>query len=156
MPAGSGIRFTVWLLTVCVGAALALAAYAATTTIVTRITLTALVSIVFLAVAFSLAYAISIVNQWQRAIVLRLGKFSSVRGPGLFFITPFAEKVAYVIDLRTIAMPFRAEQTMTSDTVPVDVDAVLFWRVTDPQRAALESRNTPTRLLWLPRRRCAM
>ena len=135
MPAGSGIRFTVWLLTVCVGAALAFAAYAATTTFVTGIALAALVSIVSLAVAFSLAY---IVNQWQRAIVLRLGKFSSVRGPGLFVITPFAETVAYIIDLRTIATPFRAEQTMTSDTVPVDVDAVLFWRVTDPQRAALE------------------
>ena len=106
MPAGSGIRFTVWLLTVCVGAALALAAYAATTTIVTGIALAALVSIVSLAVAFSLAYAISIVNQWQRAIVLRLGKFSSVRGPGLFFITPYAETVAYIIDLRTIATPF--------------------------------------------------
>jgi regulator of protease activity HflC (stomatin/prohibitin superfamily) len=61
-----------------------------------------------------------------------------VRGPGLFFITPFAETVAYIIDLRTMATPLRAEQTMTSDTVPVDVDAVLFWRVTDPQRAALE------------------
>jgi regulator of protease activity HflC (stomatin/prohibitin superfamily) len=105
-------------------------------------------------VAFSLAHAISIVNHWQRAIVLRLGKFAIVRGPGLFFITPFAETVAYIIDLRTIATPLRAEQTMTSDTVPVDVDAVLFWRVTDPRRAALE--NTPTRLLWLPSRRCAM
>jgi len=138
MPVGSGIRFTVWLITVGVGAALAFASYAATTSIATGITLAALVSIVTLAVAFSLAFAIRIVNQWQRAIVLRLGKFSGVRGPGLFFITPFAETVAYVIDLRTIATPYRAEQTMTSDTVPVDVDAVLFWRVTDPQRAALE------------------
>jgi len=60
--------------------------------------------------------------------VLRLGKFSSVRGPGLFFITPVAETVAYVIDLRTTTTTFRAEETMTSDTVPVDVDAVLFWR----------------------------
>jgi len=96
------------------------------------------VGIVTLAVAFSLAAAIRIVNQWQRSIVLRLGNFSSVRGPGLFFITPLVETVAYVIDLRTITTPFRGEQTMTSDTVPVDVDAVLFWRVTDPQRAALE------------------
>ena len=138
MPAGSGIRFTVWLLTVCLGAALALAAYATTNTIATGITLAVLVSIVTLAAAFSLGFAIRIVNQWQRAIVLRVGKFLSVRGPGLFFITPFVETVAYVIDLRTIATAFRAEQTMTSDTVPVDVDAVLFWRVTDPQRAALE------------------
>ena len=60
--------------------------------------------------------------------MLRLGKFSSVRGPGLFFITPVAETVAYVIDLRTTTTTFRAEETMTSDTVPVDVDAVLFWR----------------------------
>jgi regulator of protease activity HflC (stomatin/prohibitin superfamily) len=94
MPVGSGIRFTVWLTTVCVGAALALAAYAATSTIATGIMAAALVSIVTLAVAFSLAAAIRMVNQWQRAIVLRLGKFSSVRGPGLFFITPLAETVA--------------------------------------------------------------
>ena len=138
MPAGSGIQFTVWLTTVCLGAALAFAAYAAASTIASGIVACALVSIVTLAVAFSLAAAIRIVNQWQRAIVLRLGKFSSVRGPVLFFITPLAETVAYVIDLRTITTPFRAEQTMTSDTVPVGVDAVLFWRVTDPQRAALE------------------
>jgi regulator of protease activity HflC (stomatin/prohibitin superfamily) len=138
MPVGSGIRLTVWLTTVCVGAVIGLAAYAATITIATRIVTVSLVGIVTLAVAFSLAAAIRIVNQWQRSIVLRLGKFSSVRGPGLFFITPLVETVAYVIDLRTITTPFRAEQTMTSDTVPVDVDAVLFWRVTDPQRAALE------------------
>jgi hypothetical protein len=70
MPAGSGIRLTVWLLTVCVSAALAFAAYAATTTVVTGMALAALVSIVSLAVAFSRAHAISIVNHWQRAMSL--------------------------------------------------------------------------------------
>jgi len=138
MPVGTGIRLTVWLATVCVGAVVALAAYTATTTITIRIMGAALVSIATLVIAFALAATIRMVNQWERAIMLRLGKFSSVRGPGLFFITPLVETVAYVIDLRTITTPFRAEQTMTSDTVPVDVDAVLFWRVTDPQRAALE------------------
>jgi hypothetical protein len=80
MSVGSGIRFTVWLTTVCVGAVLALAAYAATSTLATGIMAAALVSVVTLAVAFSLAAAIRMVNQWQRAIVLRLGKFSSVAG----------------------------------------------------------------------------
>ena len=101
------------------GAVPALAAYAATSTIATAIMAAALVSVVTLAAAFGLAAAIRMDNQWQRPIVLRLGKFSSVRGPGLFFMTPLAETVAYEIDLRTIATPFRAEQTMTSDTAPV-------------------------------------
>lgn len=138
MPVGSGIRLTVWLVTVCVGTVIGLGVNATTTTITTRTIGVAFVGIVTLIVAFWLAATIRMVSQWQRAILLRLGKFSGVRGPGLFFITPLVETVAYIIDLRTITTPFRAEQTMTSDTVPVDVDAVLFWRVVDPQRAALE------------------
>ncbi len=78
------------------------------------------------------------VAQWQRAIVLRLGRFAGIKGPGLFFITPLVENVSSVIDLRTITSTFKAEQTITADTVPVDVDAVLFWRVIDPEKAALE------------------
>ncbi|MBV9868519.1 MAG: slipin family protein [Abitibacteriaceae bacterium] len=82
--------------------------------------------------------AIRMVAQWQRAIVLSFGKFAGIRGPGLFLITPLVQTVSSVIDLRTITSTFKAEQTITADTVPVDVDAVLFWRVTDPEKAALE------------------
>jgi regulator of protease activity HflC (stomatin/prohibitin superfamily) len=101
----------------------------------------AVVEFITLLVAYVLASAVRLVNQWQRAIVLHLGRFSAVRGPGLFFITPILQTVAYVIDLRTIATSFRAEQTITSDTVPVDVDAVLFWKVLEPEHAALEVEN---------------
>src|SRR5947208_2424202 len=92
--------------------------------------------------------AVRITAEWQRAIVLRLGKFSGQRGPGLFFVTPVLDSVPYVIDLRTTTTVFRAEQTMTRDTVPVDVDAVLFWRVFDPRRAALEVANYQQAVSW--------
>lgn len=95
------------------------------------------VGFVALLIAFGLALGTKVTCQWQRAIVLRLGNFSGVRGPGLFFITPI-ESVAYLIDLRTMTTPLRAEETITADTVSVEVGAILFWRVTDPQSAALE------------------
>src|SRR5262249_37770462 len=79
-----------------------------------------------------------IARQWEKAIVLRLGRFQSTRGPGLFFIVPFIDSVAFWVDQRVIATSFTAEQTLTRDTVPVNVDAVLFWHVHDAQRAALE------------------
>jgi regulator of protease activity HflC (stomatin/prohibitin superfamily) len=79
-----------------------------------------------------------VAKQWQRAIVLRLGKFQAMKGPGLFWIVPFIDTVSAWIDQRTITTSFAAEQTLTSDTVPVNVDAVLFWMVHDPQKAALE------------------
>jgi regulator of protease activity HflC (stomatin/prohibitin superfamily) len=138
MPVGSGIRFFVWSVTMVAGTLFAAAAFAAMNGGVAGGLAAAAVELMTIALAFILSSAVRMVNQWQRAIVLRLGKFSSVRGPGLFFITPILESVAYVIDLRTISTPFRAEQTITADTVPVDVDAVLFWRVVEPQHAALE------------------
>jgi regulator of protease activity HflC (stomatin/prohibitin superfamily) len=138
MPVGGGIRLIVWLVTMVVGTAVAFGAYAAMSTEVAGGLAATTVELLTIVIAFTLASAVRMVNQWQRALVLRLGKFSGVRGPGLFFITPVFETIPYVIDLRTITTSFRAEQTITSDTVPVDVDAVLFWRVSEPQRAALE------------------
>ncbi|MGB7789227.1 slipin family protein [Methanoregula sp.] len=88
-----------------------------------------------------LAMAIKIANQWERAVVLFLGKFIGIRGPGLFIIVPFLSRVAYMIDLRVITTSFTAEQTLTKDTVPVNVDAVLFWQVIDVEKAALEVRD---------------
>ena len=82
-----------------------------------------------------------VADQWERAIVLRLGRYIGSRGPGLFWIIPFAEGVSTWIDQRTITTSFDAEQTLTSDTVPVNVDAVLFWVVYDAEKAALEVQD---------------
>src|SRR5215510_14006609 len=79
-----------------------------------------------------LAQSPKIARQWERAVVLRLGKFVGLRGPGLFWIIPFVDSVSTWIDQRVITTAFAAEETLTSDTVPVNVDAVLFWLVYDP------------------------
>src|SRR5438132_10099373 len=89
-----------------------------------------------------------IARQWERAVVLRLGKFVGLRGPGLFWIVPFIDTVSSWIDQRTITTNFAAEQTLTSDTVPVSVDAVLFWLVHDPQKAALEVQEYGQAVSW--------
>jgi regulator of protease activity HflC (stomatin/prohibitin superfamily) len=89
-----------------------------------------------------------VAQQWERAIVLRLGRFVGLRGPGLFWIVPFTETVSSWIDQRTITTSFAAEQTLTSDTVPVNVDAVLFWMVHDAQKAALEVQDYPQAVSW--------
>ncbi len=89
-----------------------------------------------------------IAQQWERAIVLRLGKFIGLQGPGLFWIVPFVDSVSSWIDQRTITTSFAAEQTLTSDTVPVNVDAVLFWMVHDAQKAALEVQDYQQAVSW--------
>jgi regulator of protease activity HflC (stomatin/prohibitin superfamily) len=88
-----------------------------------------------------LALSIKIVNQWERVIVLFLGRYVGIRGPGLVIIIPFLNTIPYVIDTRVITIPFNAKQTLTKDTVPVDVDAVLFWQVFDVEKAALKVQN---------------
>jgi regulator of protease activity HflC (stomatin/prohibitin superfamily) len=88
-----------------------------------------------------LALSPRVANQWERAIVLRLVKYIGARGPGLFWIIPFVEGISSWIDQRTITTSFDAEQTLTSDTVPVNVDAVLFWVVYDAEKAALEVQD---------------
>jgi len=92
--------------------------------------------------------ALQVANQWDRAVVLRLGRFQALRGPGLFFIIPIVDSIAYWIDTRVITMSFKAEKTLTKDTVPVDVDAVLFWKVLDPQKAALDVADYQTAIGW--------
>jgi regulator of protease activity HflC (stomatin/prohibitin superfamily) len=89
-----------------------------------------------------------IARQWERGIVLRLGRFHAMRGPGLFWVVPFVDVLASWIDQRTITTSFAAEQTLTSDTVPVNVDAVLFWMVHDPEKAALEVQNYGRAVSW--------
>jgi len=85
-----------------------------------------------------IALSIRIVRQWERIVVLFLGKFAGIRGPGLVIIIPFLNTIPYIIDTRVITTSFNAEQTLTKDTVPVNVDAVLFWQVFDVRKAALE------------------
>jgi len=89
-----------------------------------------------------------VASQWERAIVLRLGRYIGMRGPGLFWVTPFIDTVATYIDQRVITTGFAAEQTLTADTVPVNVDAVLFWMVHDPEKAALEVQNYNNTVAW--------
>jgi regulator of protease activity HflC (stomatin/prohibitin superfamily) len=95
-----------------------------------------------------LAQSPKIARQWERAVVLRLGKFIGLRGPGLFWIVPFVDSISTWIDQRVITTAFAAEETLTSDTVPVNVDAVLFWVVYDPEKAALEVQNYPAAVSW--------
>ena len=89
-----------------------------------------------------------VAQQWERAVILRLGRFVGLRGPGLFWIIPFIEGVSSWVDQRTITTSFAAEQTLTSDTVPVSVDAVLFWMVHDVQKAALEVQEYKQAVSW--------
>jgi regulator of protease activity HflC (stomatin/prohibitin superfamily) len=89
-----------------------------------------------------------VAQQWERGVVLRLGRFVGLRGPGLFWVVPFVDSVSSWIDQRTITTGFAAEQTLTSDTVPVNVDAVLFWMVHDVEKAALEVQNYRTAISW--------
>ena len=104
--------------------------------------------IVMAIVGIILMQAPRIAEQWERAVVLRLGRFVGLRGPGLFWIVPFVDRVSTWIDQRTITTTFAAEQTLTSDTVPVNVDAVLFWMVHDAQKAALEVQDYSQAISW--------
>src|SRR3954454_10752216 len=100
------------------------------------------------AVGLVLMQSPKIAKQWERAVMLRLGRFTGLQGPGLFWIIPFADTVSSWIDQRTITTSFAAEQTLTSDTVPVNVDAVLFWMVHDAQKAALEVQDYAQAVSW--------
>jgi regulator of protease activity HflC (stomatin/prohibitin superfamily) len=104
--------------------------------------------ILFAVIGVVLMQAPRVAQQWERAVVLRLGKFVGLRGPGLFWIVPFIDSVSSWIDQRTITTSFAAEQTLTSDTVPVNVDAVLFWMVHDAQKAALEVQEYAQAVSW--------
>ncbi len=93
-------------------------------------------------------YALKVASQWEKAVVLRLGKFHALRGPGVFWIIPIIDSIASWIDHRVMVTPFSAEKTLTKDTVPVDVDAVLFWVVWDAEKAALEVKDYQNAIAW--------
>lgn len=92
--------------------------------------------------------SLKIASQWEKAVVLRLGKFYRLAGPGMFWIVPLVDTLAKWIDQRVMVTSFRAEKTLTKDTVPVDVDAVLFWMVWDAEKAALEVADYWAAISW--------
>jgi regulator of protease activity HflC (stomatin/prohibitin superfamily) len=102
----------------------------------------------FFLLAVLVLASLKMAQQWEKAVVLRAGKFTAVQGPGLFFIIPVIDAIAGWIDTRIRTTQFTADQTLTRDTVPVDVDAVIFWIVTDVRRAALEVMNYEHAIAW--------
>ena len=98
--------------------------------------------------ALIISATVQVADQWDRAVILRLGHFHALKGPGLFFIIPVVDAIPYWIDTRVITTGFKAEKTLTKDTVPVDVDAVLFWKVVDPKKAALDVADYQSAISW--------
>lgn len=93
-------------------------------------------------------FALKVADQWEKAVVLRFGKFRGLTGPGMFWLIPIVDEIADWIDHRVMVSPFSAEKTLTKDTVPVDVDAVLFWLVWDAEKAALEVEDYRMAITW--------
>ena len=143
MKTKSSFSVLIFFVILAIGVALAYASYD-----VQDSTRTIWIGVISFLVALIVSSAIKIADQWEKAVVLRLGRFHSLRGPGLFFIIPVIDTVAYWIDIRVITTSFTAEKTLTRDTVPVDVDAVLFWKVLDAKKAALEIAEYKSAINW--------
>jgi regulator of protease activity HflC (stomatin/prohibitin superfamily) len=101
-----------------------------------------------LLIGFILFFSIQVARQWEKAVVLRLGRMRGLHGPGLFWIIPILDSITTWVDQRVMVTPFSAEKTLTRDTVPVNVDAVLFWLVWDAEKAALEVENYRNAIAW--------
>jgi regulator of protease activity HflC (stomatin/prohibitin superfamily) len=104
--------------------------------------------VALLLIALYLLFALKVADQWEKAVVLRLGRFKGLFGPGTFWVIPVIDSVPIWIDHRVMVTPFSAEKTLTKDTVPVDVDAVLFWLVWDAEKAALEVEDYRVAIAW--------
>ncbi len=126
-----------------IGGGLAFATYSATASMAS-----VWIGVIGFGIALVVSLAIKVADQWERAVILRLGRFHSLEGPGLFFIIPVIDVIPYWIDTRVITTSFKAEKTLTKDTVPVDVDAVLFWKVLDPKKAALDVADYQSAISW--------
>jgi regulator of protease activity HflC (stomatin/prohibitin superfamily) len=133
----------VFVVILAIGAAVAYALHAASLDFMTGCILGCA-----LLTAWFVSAGIQVADQWSRAVVLRLGKFRSLQGPGLFLIVPLIDTIPYWIDTRVLTSSFKAEKTLTKDTVPVDVDAVLFWKIIDPQKAALAVADYQAAIGW--------
>jgi regulator of protease activity HflC (stomatin/prohibitin superfamily) len=139
-----GVAFVVWLILMTVSAVLAL-------WLQTRGVKSALIGLLIVGinlVGLYVLFALKIADQWEKAIVLRFGRFIGLRGPGIFWVVPVVDRVPNWIDHRVMVTPFSAEKTLTKDTVPVDVDAVLFWLVWDAEKAALEVEDYRVAIAW--------
>ena len=143
MRKSNSLSVLIFLIIAGFGVALAYATYRAAGSAVSIAILCAAVVL-----AFIISSAIQVADQWSKAVVLRLGKFRSLEGPGLFFIIPVVENIPYWLDTRVLTSSFKAEKTLTKDTVPVDVDAVLFWKIIDPKRAALDVADYQSSISW--------
>ena len=107
-----------------------------------------LIFFIGLPLGFIISYSARVANQWEKAVILRLGRFTDLKGPGLFWVIPLIDRVVMWIDQRIRATGFAAEKTLTHDTVPVNVDAVLFWQVNDAKKAALNVENYNDAVAW--------
>lgn len=107
------------------------------------------VLIALLIVSIFTASAIKIADQWEKAVVLRMGRYNGLKGPGLFILIPIIDKIDKYIDQRVRVTEFKAEQTLTKDTVPVNVDAVVYWTVWDVEKAALEVQEYETAIFYI-------
>jgi regulator of protease activity HflC (stomatin/prohibitin superfamily) len=105
-------------------------------------------SVALVLLGIYLAASLEVAAEWERAVVLRAGRFQKLKGPGIFAIVPIVDTVVYYIDQRVVTTPFSAEQTLTRDGVPINVDAVLFWQVKEPTRAALEVEDYRKAVQW--------
>jgi regulator of protease activity HflC (stomatin/prohibitin superfamily) len=143
MRRGSLFAPLIFVAVLAVGGGLAFAMYKATGN-----TDSAWIGVLAFFVGLVVSLAIKVADQWERVVILRLGKFRSLKGPGVFFVIPIIDVVAYWIDTRVITSSFKAEKTLTKDTVPVDVDAVLFWKVLDPKKAALDVADFQSAISW--------
>ncbi len=139
----SSFAALVFIVILGIGAGLAFAMYRVTANMET-----ASIGIIAFLIALVVSLAIKVADQWEKVVILRLGKFRSLKGPGLFFIIPVIDTIPYWIDTRVITASFKAEKTLTKDTVPVDVDAVLFWKVLDPKKAALDVADYKSAISW--------
>ena len=143
MRPGNSFPALVFLVILGIGIGLAYALYSATASLQSI-----WIGVIAFIIAVIVSSAIQIASQWEKAVVLRLGHFRSLQGPGLFFIIPIIDTIPYWIDTRVITGSFKAEKTLTKDTVPVNVDAVLFWKVLDPKKAALDVADYQSAISW--------
>jgi regulator of protease activity HflC (stomatin/prohibitin superfamily) len=104
--------------------------------------------VAMLALGLMFMFCLKVADQWDRVVVLRLGKFFTVQPAGMFWLAPFVDTVAKWIDTRVQSSDLTAEETLTKDTVPVDVDAVMFWLVHDPRKASLEVKDFESAVTW--------
>lgn len=137
----AGVIFLIFLIIDMVGTFPLINAGVSSTWIGIWVTIMLLIGLYFL-------FALKIANQWEKGVVLRFGKFRGLKGPGIFWVIPIVDSVTEWIDHRVMVSPFSAEKTLTKDTVPVDVDAVLFWVVWDAEKAALEVEDYRNAITW--------